>query len=97
MAAHKLALERSGPPPTPDDAVEAARRTAWASADADEGRQAFLEKRAGPLHRQLSSAAQSAAGSSRLTFWKKKYRATTNGTMPTSAPTQLRRTRRLSR
>jgi enoyl-CoA hydratase len=45
MAGHKLALERSGPPPTPDAGVEAARRAAWASADATEGRQAFLEKR----------------------------------------------------
>ena len=45
MAAHKLALESSGPPPAPDDAVEAARRAAWASGDAREGRQAFLEKR----------------------------------------------------
>ena len=45
MAGHKLALERSGPPPTTDDAVEAARRAAWASADATEGRRAFLEKR----------------------------------------------------
>ena len=31
-----------------------------------------------------------------MTFWKKKYSARTNGTMPTSAPTQLRRTSRLS-
>ena len=45
MAGHKLALERSGPPPTPDAGVEAARLAAWASADATEGRQAFLEKR----------------------------------------------------
>jgi enoyl-CoA hydratase len=45
MAGHKLALERSSPPPTADDAVEAARRAAWASADATEGRRAFLEKR----------------------------------------------------
>ena len=45
MAAHKLALERSGPPPTTDEAFEAARTAAWASADAREGRQAFLEKR----------------------------------------------------
>jgi enoyl-CoA hydratase len=45
MAGHKLALERSGPPPIADDAVEAARRAAWASADATEGRRAFLEKR----------------------------------------------------
>jgi len=45
IAGHKLALERSGPPPQPDEAVEAARRAAWASADAEEGRRAFLEKR----------------------------------------------------
>jgi enoyl-CoA hydratase len=45
MAAHKLALERSGPPPLADDAFEAARAAAWASGDAREGRQAFLEKR----------------------------------------------------
>ena len=45
MAAHKLALERSGPPPAADDVVEAARLAAWRSADAVEGRQAFLEKR----------------------------------------------------
>jgi enoyl-CoA hydratase len=45
IAGHKLALERSGPPPEPDEAVEAARRAAWASADAEEGRRAFLEKR----------------------------------------------------
>jgi hypothetical protein len=38
-----------------------------------------------------------AAGSNRLTFWKKKYSAITNGTIPTSAPTQSRRTCRLSR
>ena len=45
IAGHKLALERSGPEPVSDEAVEAARRLAWASADAVEGRQAFLEKR----------------------------------------------------
>jgi enoyl-CoA hydratase len=45
MAAHKLALERSGPPPSADEAFEAARMAAWASDDAREGRQAFLEKR----------------------------------------------------
>ena len=45
MAGHKLALERSGPPPVSDAAVEAARLAAWASADAAEGREAFLEKR----------------------------------------------------
>jgi enoyl-CoA hydratase len=45
IAGHKLALERSGPPPEHDPAVEAARLAAWASADATEGREAFLEKR----------------------------------------------------
>ena len=45
MAAHKVALESSGPPPSPDAAVEAARAAAWASSDAHEGRRAFLEKR----------------------------------------------------
>jgi len=45
IAAHKLALERSGPDPASNEAVEAARRSAWASADAVEGRQAFLDKR----------------------------------------------------
>ena len=40
-------------------------------------------------------ARYSAAGSRRLTFWKKKYNAITNGTIPTRAPTQLRRTWRL--
>jgi enoyl-CoA hydratase len=46
IAAHKLALESSGGEPVADDAVDRARRRAWASADAAEGRQAFLEKRA---------------------------------------------------
>lgn len=45
MAGHKLALERSGPPPVLDEAVEGARLAAWASGDAAEGRLAFLEKR----------------------------------------------------
>lgn len=45
VAAHKLALERSAPPPETDALVESARERAWASADAEEGRQAFLEKR----------------------------------------------------
>jgi hypothetical protein len=45
MAAHKLGLERSGPPPESDSAFEAARLAAWRSADAVEGRQAFLDKR----------------------------------------------------
>ena len=45
MAAHKLALERSSPPPGSDSSFEAARLAAWRSADAVEGRQAFLDKR----------------------------------------------------
>jgi enoyl-CoA hydratase len=45
IATHKLALERSGPPPLLDALVEEARRATWASADAEEGRVAFLEKR----------------------------------------------------
>ena len=45
MAAHKLALERSAPRLEHDALFEAARRAAWASADADEGRRAFLDKR----------------------------------------------------
>ena len=45
MATHKLALETSSPPPGADVAVEQARVAAWASADAEEGRLAFLEKR----------------------------------------------------
>ncbi len=45
IAAHKLAMERSAPAPATDPDVEEARRRAWASADAAEGRSAFLEKR----------------------------------------------------
>jgi enoyl-CoA hydratase len=45
IAGHKLALERSAGEPEADPAVEAARRAAWASADAQEGRAAFLAKR----------------------------------------------------
>jgi enoyl-CoA hydratase len=45
VAAHKLALERSGPPPRADPLVDEARARAWASADSEEGRAAFLEKR----------------------------------------------------
>lgn len=44
MRGHKLALERMADPAV-DDLVEEARRAAWASDDADEGRRAFLEKR----------------------------------------------------
>ena len=45
VAAHKLALERSAPPPGRRRLVAEARARAWASADAEEGRTAFLEKR----------------------------------------------------
>ncbi|MCU1361800.1 MAG: putative enoyl-CoA hydratase [Ilumatobacteraceae bacterium] len=45
IAAHKLALEGLAPPPETDELFERARSAAWASADADEGRAAFLEKR----------------------------------------------------
>jgi enoyl-CoA hydratase len=45
IAAHKLAMERSAPSPTTDRDVEDARRRAWTSADAVEGRAAFREKR----------------------------------------------------
>lgn len=45
IAGHKLALEHSVSDLDASVAVEEARRRAWASADADEGRRAFLEKR----------------------------------------------------
>lgn len=45
MTAHKIGLERAMPRPEEDAPFEAARHTAWTSADADEGRAAFLEKR----------------------------------------------------
>jgi enoyl-CoA hydratase len=45
IAAHKLGLERSTAEPVADDLFEAARAAAWASADAEEGRTAFLAKR----------------------------------------------------
>ena len=45
MATHKLALETSGAAPAANLEVEVARAAAWASADAEEGRQAFLDKR----------------------------------------------------
>ena len=45
IAGHKVALERSAPEPASDVDVEAARAAAWASADAAEGRAAFLAKR----------------------------------------------------
>jgi len=45
IAGHKLGLERAAPEPPVDDPFETARSSAWASADAEEGRTAFLEKR----------------------------------------------------
>jgi enoyl-CoA hydratase len=45
MATHKLGLEASGSAPTVDVDFERARDAAWASADAEEGRTAFLAKR----------------------------------------------------
>jgi enoyl-CoA hydratase len=45
IAGHKIGLERSMPEPAVDDVFEAARSAAWASADANEGRTAFLDKR----------------------------------------------------
>jgi enoyl-CoA hydratase len=45
LAAHKLTLERSALPPEHDELVEEVRAKVWSSADAHEGRTAFLEKR----------------------------------------------------
>lgn len=45
IRAHKRALEHAMVAMSPDADAEAARHGAWASADADEGRRAFLEKR----------------------------------------------------
>ena len=45
ITGHKIGLERSMPEPALDEVFEAARSAAWASADAEEGRTAFLEKR----------------------------------------------------
>jgi enoyl-CoA hydratase len=45
IAAHKIALEHAAVAAEVDELVDAARAAAWASADAVEGRQAFLEKR----------------------------------------------------
>ena len=46
VVAHKLGLETADFEAPTVDAFEAARSAAWASTDADEGRTAFLEKRA---------------------------------------------------
>lgn len=45
ITGHKLALEVVAGDIESDERVEAARAAAWGSADADEGRRAFLEKR----------------------------------------------------
>ncbi|MBI5088565.1 MAG: enoyl-CoA hydratase/isomerase family protein [Actinobacteria bacterium] len=45
ISSHKLALKGLASPDGVDEVFEAARRAAWASADAEEGRTAFLEKR----------------------------------------------------
>ncbi len=45
IAAHKMALEDAHPPRRHDELFEQARQRAWDSADAAEGRLAFLEKR----------------------------------------------------
>jgi enoyl-CoA hydratase len=45
IAAHKVALERSGRPPEPDELVTDARERAWSSDDQREGREAFFERR----------------------------------------------------
>lgn len=45
IAAHKLAIERSGGSEVSTEQVEAARLAAWNSEDAVEGRQAFRERR----------------------------------------------------
>ena len=45
IAGHKLALEVVAGDVEPDHRIEAARAAAWGSADAEEGRRAFLDKR----------------------------------------------------
>ncbi len=45
ISGHKIGLERAALEPAPDHIFEAVRSTAWASADAEEGRTAFLDKR----------------------------------------------------
>ena len=45
IRAHKLGLEQRGATPADRQRFEDARLAAWESADADEGRAAFLEKR----------------------------------------------------
>jgi len=45
MTGHKIGLEHADVEPAADAEFEAARSAAWASADAEEGRTAFLDKR----------------------------------------------------
>jgi enoyl-CoA hydratase len=45
ISGHKIGLEHAQPEPGADQLFEAARSAAWASADAEEGRTAFLDKR----------------------------------------------------
>ena len=45
LATHKLGLESAAPDVAPIPEFEDARANAWGSADAEEGRRAFLEKR----------------------------------------------------
>jgi enoyl-CoA hydratase len=45
IAGHKVGLERADVEPDVDEVFEAARAAAWGSADAVEGRTAFMEKR----------------------------------------------------
>ena len=45
IAGHKLALERLAPPPEADPVIAEAFQRAWRSADVDEGRRAFHERR----------------------------------------------------
>ncbi len=45
IAGHKIGLEHAQAEPGEDAEFEAARSAAWASADAEEGRTAFLDKR----------------------------------------------------
>jgi enoyl-CoA hydratase len=45
IAGHKIGLEHAHTEPGEDAAFESARSAAWASADAEEGRTAFLDKR----------------------------------------------------
>lgn len=50
VATHKMAIERAAPSPGFDPVFEQAFAAVWASADAEEGRRAFLEKRRPEFH-----------------------------------------------